>query len=161
MSMNNGRRGAVATSIAYVLLAGTMLGSAAQGQTLDRTVLPIQLPAPATYSELDVRNAKPPARIEIKAPAGAPNVLLILLDDMGFGQSSAFGGPIKMRTAEALAGAGVRFNQFHTTALCSPTRAALLSGRNHHVSNMGAITELATAFPGNSGQKPASVAPVA
>ena len=97
----------------------------------------------------------------MKAPAGAPNVLIVLIDDMGFGQSSAFGGPIHMPTAERLASNGLRYNQFHTTALCSPTRAALLSGRNHHMCNMGSITETATAFPGQTGQRPNSVAPLA
>ena len=79
---------------------------------------------------------------------------------MGFGMSSAF-GPIHMPTAERLANNGLRYNHFHTTALCSPTRAALLSGRNHHTNNMGGITEIATAFPGNKGQCPNNVAPLA
>ena len=134
---------------------------AAASSPVDRTVLPVQQPRPATYSELDARNATPPARVEVKAPEGAPNVLIVLIDDMGFGQSSAFGGPIHMPTVERLASEGLRFNHFHTTALCSPTRTALLSGRNHHMNNMGGITEIATAFPGNTGQKPASVTPVA
>ena len=88
-------------------------------------------------------------------------MLIVLIDDMGFGQSSAFGGPIHMPTLETLAKGGLRYNQFHTTALCSPTRAALLTGRNHHVCNMGSITETATAFPGQTGQRPNSVAPLA
>ena len=88
-------------------------------------------------------------------------MLIVLIDDMGFGQSSAFGGPIHMPTVERLAKSGLRYNQFHTTALCSPTRAALLTGRNHHMSNMGSITETATAFPGQTGQRPNSVAPLA
>jgi arylsulfatase len=128
---------------------------------LDRTVLPIREPQPPAITELDVRKAKAPPRFEVKAPAGAPNVLIVLIDDMGFGQSGAFGGPIHMPTAERLANNGLRYNQFHTTALCSPTRAALLSGRNHHVCNMGSITETATAFPGQTGQRPNSVAPLA
>jgi arylsulfatase A-like enzyme len=133
---------------------------AGSGQ-LNRTVLPIPEPQPPSITELDVRNAKAPARFEIKAPEGAPNVLIVLIDDMGFGQSSAFGGPIFMPTLERLALGGLRYNQFHTTALCSPTRAALLSGRNHHMCNMGSITETATAFPGQTGQRPNSVAPLA
>ncbi|HKC54989.1 MAG TPA: arylsulfatase, partial [Vicinamibacterales bacterium] len=87
--------------------------------------------------------------------------LIVLIDDMGFGQSSAFGGPIHMPTVERLANEGLRFNEFHTTALCSPTRSALLTGRNHHVNNLGSITETATAFPGQTGQRPNSVAPLA
>jgi len=133
----------------------------ATSDSLDRTVLPIPEPTYPPITELDVRNAKAPPRFEVKAPAGAPNVLIILIDDMGFGQSSAFGGPIQMPHAERLAAGGLRYNQFHTTALCSPTRAALLSGRNHHMCNMGSITETATAFPGQTGQRPNSVAPLA
>ena len=112
-------------------------------------------------TELSARDVKPPARFDVKAPQGAPNVVVVLLDDIGFGQSSAFGGPIKMPTLDKLAAGGLRFNNFHTTALCSPTRTALLTGRNHHVNNAGAIMELATAFPGNTGIRPESVAPLA
>jgi arylsulfatase A-like enzyme len=128
---------------------------------VDRTVLPIQPPTYPPITELDARKATPPPRFEVKAPAGAPNVLLILIDDMGFGMSSAFGGPIHMPTVDRLASEGLRYNQFHTTALCSPTRTALLSGRNHHTNNMGAVTEMATSFPGNTGVRPDSVAPLA
>jgi len=128
---------------------------------LDRTVLPIPEPQPPTITELDARNIKAPARFQVKAPKGAPNVVVVLLDDIGFGQSSAFGGPVKMPTLDKLAGAGLRYNGFHTTALCSPTRTALLTGRNHHVNNAGAIMELATAFPGNTGIRPQNVAPLA
>lgn len=85
---------------------------------------------------------------EVEAPKGAPNILVILTDDVGFGASSTFGGPIPTPTMERLAKNGLRYNQFHTTALCSPTRAALLSGRNHHSANTGVIMELGTGFPG-------------
>ena len=78
-----------------------------------------------------------PPRFEVKAPAGAPNVVIVLIDDMGFGATSTFGGPIPMPTLDRLAQSGLRYNNFHTTALCSPTRAALKSGRNHHTVNMG------------------------
>ncbi|QWG16930.1 arylsulfatase [Bradyrhizobium sediminis] len=127
----------------------------------DRSVLPIPEPQYPHSTVFDARNATPPPRFEVKAPAAAPNVLIVLIDDMGFGQSSAFGGPVRMPTVEKLANEGLRYNEFHTTALCSPTRAALLSGRNHHMNNMGSITETATAFPGQTGQRPNSVAPVA
>jgi arylsulfatase A-like enzyme len=133
----------------------------AQSDALDRSVLPIPEPPVPVYTELDARNVKPPPRFEVKAPNGAPNVLIVILDDMGFGQSSAFGGPIHMPTVEALANDGLRYNEFHTTALCSPTRVALLTGRNHHMNNMGGITEIATAFPGNTGQRPNAIAPLA
>src|SRR5262245_3513881 len=84
----------------------------------------------------------------IKAPAGAPNILLVLLDDVGFGATSTFGGPCNTPTFESLARTGLRYNQFHTTALCSPTRAAILTGRNHHSVHTGVIMEAGTGFPG-------------
>jgi arylsulfatase A-like enzyme len=145
--------------LSAALLMG--VGFAQAVDKLERTVLPIPEPKPPVYTALDAREVKAPPRFEIKAPAGAPNVLLIMIDDMGFGMSSAFGGPIHMPTVERLGNEGLRYNHFHTTALCSPTRAALLSGRNHHMNNMGAITEAATAFPGNTGQRPNNVAPLA
>jgi arylsulfatase len=128
---------------------------------LDRTVLPIADPQYPRSTTLDARRATPPPRFEVKAPAGAPNVVVILIDDMGFGAPSVFGGPIHMPTMERLASQGLEYNMFHTTALCSPTRTALLTGRNHHTNNAGAIMELATAFPGNTGIRPGSVAPLA
>jgi arylsulfatase len=124
-------------------------------------VLPVQTPEPPNCSELDVRNATPPPRFEVTAPQGAPNVLLVLVDDLGFAGTSTFGGPVTTPTFDRIASAGLKYNNFHTTAVCSPTRAALKSGRNHHVCNMGAIIEMGTAFPGNTGQIPDSVAPVA
>src|SRR5206468_10062153 len=154
--------------LAALLTAVTPASVGAQGATpaqvvlpTDRSVLPIPEPQYPHSTVFDVRNAKAPPRFEVKAPAKAPNVLIVLIDDMGFGQSSAFGGPVHMPTCEKLAKGGLRYNQFHTTALCSPTRAALLTGRNHHVCNMGSITETATAFPGQTGQRPNAVAPLA
>jgi arylsulfatase A-like enzyme len=97
----------------------------------------------------------------LRPPAGAPNVLVILLDDVGFGASSAFGGPCQTPTAERLAAGGLKYNRFHTTALCAPTRAALLTGRNHHSVGMGVITELATSAPGYSSIRPNTCAPLA
>ena len=143
----------------FGLALSTACAATAAAQTEpDRTALPIPEPQIPHSTVFDVRNATPPERFEVKAPAGAPNVLIVLIDDMGFGESSAFGGPIKMPTAERLANSGLKYNQFHTTALSAPTRAALLSGRNHHMNNMGSITETATAFPGNTGKRPDSVA---
>jgi arylsulfatase len=146
------------------LLATLWAAPAAAQQTtqaLDRTVLPIAEPPVPTITEQDARKAKAPPRFEVKAPPNAPNVVIILIDDMGFGHSSTFGGPIHMPTLDRLASEGLRYNRFHTTALCSPTRTALLTGRNHHVNNAGAIMELATGFPGNTGVRPNSVAPLA
>jgi arylsulfatase len=113
-----------------------------------------------TYDAKDPNTVYPPI-VPMRPPAGAPNVLIILLDDVGFGASSAFGGPVDMPTAERLAGGGLRLTRFHTTALCAPTRQALLTGRNHHSVGMGAITEMATSAPGNSGVRPKDKAPLA
>lgn len=139
---------------------GTMPPTA-EPYKMDRTILPVKEPDYPHSTILDARNAKAPPRFDVKAPAGAPNVLVVLIDDMGFGMSEAFGGPIHMPTVTKLANNGLRYNHFHTTALCSPTRAALLSGRNHHMNNMGCVTELATAFPGYTGKRPNNVAPLA
>ena len=146
---------------AFLLALAGAQATAANADTLNRTVLPIPEPKYPPIKELDARKAKAPPRFEVKAPEGAPNVVIVLVDDMGFGQPSAFGGGVKMPTLERLAQNGLRYNQFHTTALCSPTRTALLTGRNHHSNNAGAIMELATAFPGNTGIRPNSVAPLA
>ncbi|HET6566121.1 MAG TPA: arylsulfatase, partial [Xanthomonadales bacterium] len=127
----------------------------------DRTVLPIQLPKRPVYTELDVHNVPMPPNPKVTAPPGAPNVVIVLVDDLGFGATQAFGGPIPTPTLDRLAAEGLRYNNFHTTALCSPTRAALKAGRNHHTVNMGFITEMATGYPGDTGQIPNTTAPVA
>ena len=127
----------------------------------DRTILPEPQPQRPAYSETDARNAKPPERFHVTAPKDAPNVVVILLDDLGFGATSTFGGPIATPTLDRLAKGGLRYNHFHTTALCSPTRTALKAGRNHHTCNMGFITEMATGFPGATGEIPNAVAPLA
>lgn len=154
------KRNAVNLTIGFALSAACAATAAAQ-TAIDRTTLPIREPKHPHSTVLDVRNATPPPRFEVKAPAQAPNVLIVLIDDMGFGQPGAFGGPINMPTADRLAKSGLKYNQFHTTALSSPTRAALLTGRNHHTNNTGSIMETSTAFPGNTGQRPESVAPLA
>ena len=115
-----------------------------------RTMLPIpDRPAPGltTYDAKDPDTAFAPIE-PLLPPAGAPNVLIVLLDDVGFGAASTFGGPCNTPTADRLAAGGLKYNRFHTTALCAPTRAALLSGRNHHSVGMGSITETATSAPG-------------
>ena len=94
----------------------------------------------------------------LEAPAGAPNVLLIILDDVGFGHADTFGGAVATPTLDRLAAGGLRYNQFHTTALCSPTRGALLTGRNHHSIGTGVIIELGTGFPGYTGIVPNTTA---
>jgi arylsulfatase A-like enzyme len=130
---------------------------------LPREILPIpdqSYPGTVTY-DASAPDTEFPAIEPVRPPAGAPNVLVVLLDDVGFGASSAFGGPVSMPTAERLAGEGLRYTRFHTTALCSPTRAALLSGRNHHAVGMGAITEIATSAPGYSSIRPNTCTPLA
>src|SRR5258708_2637391 len=149
------------TSLNFAPVAAQETAQARVVLPTDRTVLPIPEPQYPHSTVFNARNATPPPRFEVKAPANAPNVLIVLIDDMGFGQSSAFGGPINMPTVERLANAGLRYNQVHTTAPCSPTRSALLSGRNHHMNNFGSIAETATSFPGQTGQRPNSVAPLA
>ncbi len=129
----------------------------------DRSVLPI---ADRPYAGLVTYDAKDPATsfppIEpLRPPEGAPNVLIVLLDDVGFAASSAFGGPVNTPTAERLAANGLKYNRFHTTALCSPTRQALLTGRNHHAVGMGGITEIATSAPGYNSIRPNTCAPLA
>jgi len=135
--------------------------AATAGGVIDRTILPVVPPAVAPSAEIDARNVKLPERFEVTPPAGAPNVVVILIDDLGFGATSPFGGPIPTPSLDRLAQNGLRYNNFHTTALCSPTRAALKSGRNHHTVNMGFITEMATGMPGSTGQVPSTTAPVA
>jgi arylsulfatase A-like enzyme len=128
-----------------------------------RTVLPIPdrpYAGLVTYDAKDPDTAFPPIE-PLRPPEGAPNVLVILLDDAGFGSSSAFGGPCQTPNFEALAANGLRYNRFHTTALCSPTRQALLTGRNHHAVGMGGITEIATSAPGYSSVRPNTAAPLA
>jgi arylsulfatase A-like enzyme len=130
---------------------------------IHRTVLPIPDQTPVgltTYDAKDPDTKYPPIR-ELRPPAGAPNVLIILIDDAGFGATSAFGGPCHTPNFEKLAADGLKYNRFHTTALCSPTRQALLTGRNHHSAGMGGITEIATSAPGYNSLLPNSMSPLA
>ena len=113
-----------------------------------------------TYDAKDPDTVNPPIE-QLRPPEGAPNVLVILIDDAGFGSSSAFGGPCQTPNAERLAAGGLKYNRFHTTALCSPTRQALLTGRNHHSAGMGGITEIATGAPGYCSVLPNSMSPLA
>ena len=130
---------------------------------MDRSILPIPdkpYAGPVYDDAKDPRAVFEPI-VPVRPPDGAPNVLVILLDDVGFGAASVFGGPCRTPTAERLAGEGLSFSRFHTTALCAPTRQALLTGRNHHAVGMGAITEIATSAPGYTSVRPQSAAPLA
>ncbi len=126
----------------------------------DRTVLPILPSAFAGTVDTNATQSKSDFPIEVAAPKGAPNVLIILTDDVGYGAASTFGGPIATPTMDSLAANGLRYNQFHTTSLCSPTRAALITGRNHHNVASGIITEMATGFDGYNSLVPKSAASV-
>jgi len=132
----------------------TSSNTTTSANSIDRTVLPIQPPENEPITEMDARDVEIPEHFEVKAPEGAPNIVIVLIDDIGFGATSTFGGPISTPTFDRLANNGLRFNRFHTTALCSPTRASLLSGRNHHNVNVGSVMEIATGFQGNQGIRP-------
>src|SRR4029450_2707531 len=129
----------------------------------DRSVLPMPDPEREAPTILDAKDpaAKFPPIERLRRPAAAPNVLIVLLDDVGFAASSAFGGPCSTPTAERLAAGGLKYNRFHTTALCSPTRQALLTGRNHHTVGMGGITEIASVSPGYCSVLPNTCSPIA
>src|SRR6266508_5412268 len=132
-------------------------------EDVDRSILPI--PDKPYEKELPFDAKDPaanfPAIEPLRPPVGAPNVLIVLIDDAGFGSSSAFVGPCQTPNAERLAAGGLKYNRFHTTALCSPTRQALLTGRNHHAVGMGGITEIATSAPGYNSIRPNTAAPLA
>jgi hypothetical protein len=137
-----------------------------KSQQIQRGVLPIPDTPYMGFVAYDARdpNSKFPPIEPLRPPKGAPNVLIVLLDDVGFGASSAFGGPCQTPTAERLAAEGLRYTRFHTTALrspsrlCSPSRAALLSGRNHHTVGMSSCTEFATSAPGANSTRPNTMA---
>jgi arylsulfatase A-like enzyme len=134
-----------------------------ENERLPRDILPIPdrpVPPVRTFDAKDPETSFP--MIEpLRPPSGAPNVLICMLDDVGFGASSAFGGPCRAPTAERLARGGLKYTRFHTTALCSPTRAALLTGRNHHSVGMGGVTDMATSSPGYTSVRPKSKATIA
>ena len=129
---------------------------------VQRSALPIAdlvYTGAVTFDATSPDTKYPPIR-RLRPPEGAPNVVVVLIDDVGFGASSTFGGPCETPTFDRLAADGLKFTRFHTTALCSPTRAALLSGRNHHTVGMGGITEIATSAPGYNSLRPNTCAPL-
>lgn len=128
---------------------------------IDRSVLPIQDQQLSRVDPpVDVRDlpAPYPIRKRVSPPPGAPNILVVLVDDMGFGASSAYGGPCRMPTADRLAAGGLKYTRFHTTAICAPTRVSLLTGRNHHSAGMGTVPEMGTSAPGYDCTRPDSMA---
>ena len=146
--------GSIVLTLGLVAGACTSADRQTAAGTLDRTVLPIAAPEYPAITELDARNAEAPPAFTVEAPDGAPNVVIV------FDRRHRLRGPrpcsvdaIQTPTLDRLAHrSGLRYNQFHTTALCSPTRMAILTGRNHHSANAGSVMEVATAFPGNQGQ---------
>jgi arylsulfatase A-like enzyme len=144
-------------------LAATMQMSAvvAANPEWDRTVLPRPAQPFEGIAKRTLEGSKSGFTHPVKAPPDAPNILLVLIDDAGFGNPSTFGGPVATPTLDKLAAEGLRYNRFHVTALCSPTRAALLSGRNHHAVGFGSISELIGGWPGYSTNWPTSAASIA
>jgi arylsulfatase len=143
------------------LFAIVLAGASTTAFAEERTSLPIPDPVFKGKIGKTYRDSTPDYPQPVKAPEGAPNVLLILLDDVGFGMTSAFGGPVPTPNLDKLAKDGLSYTRFHTTALCSPTRAALLTGRNHHSVGTGVIIEMATGYPGYTGIIPKSTATIA
>ena len=131
------------------------------GPPLDRSTLPI-VPGPfrgvigETFGESKLSVSRP-----VNAPAGAPNILLVMTDDIGFGAVSTFGGPVPTPNLDRLANMGLRYTRFHTTGVCSPSRAALLTGRNHHSVGFGEVGEMASGFPAYTGEIPRDAANIA
>jgi arylsulfatase len=146
---------------ATILVVNAQNAGVATDSKIDRSSLPIREPVRARSKVFDVRTATPPPRFDVTAPKGAPNVVVVLIDDMGFGTANCYGGPVTMPTMDRLAKGGLRYNRFHTTALCAPTRTALLTGYNHHSNNMGVITELASTYPGYTAVRPQTITPMA
>jgi arylsulfatase len=148
---------------ASLLAAASAVGSTALPRAADAAtpdILP--QPEPPFHGKIGrtLKDSSPDFPKGVEAPAGAPNVLMILTDDVGFGATSVFGGPIQTPNFQRLANSGLRFNMYHTTALCSPTRAALITGRNHHSVASGDITEMATGYPGYNSLVPRSAGSV-
>lgn len=133
---------------AYVPETTGELGSPGATTTIDGLQLPPPNPVFKGKIEKNAPDSKPYWAPRIVPPKGAPNVLLIMTDDVGFGAPSTFGGVIPTPTMDKVANMGLRYTQFHSTALCSPTRAALITGRNHHSAGFGVVSEQATGFPG-------------
>lgn len=149
--------------VAPLALAIAVCAGAAWGDTtvLDRTRLPILQPAFSGQIAENASESSPSWPVQIKAPHNAPNIIVIMTDDIGYGASSTFGGPIPTQALDALSKDGARYSNFHTTAMCSPSRAALLTGRNHHDVGAGAITDVASGYPGYNSIIPLSAAPLA
>ena len=153
-------------SIVYLIITALAVamqisGSVAADAEWDRTVLPRPVQPFKGIAKRTLEGSESAFTQPVKAPREAPNILLVLIDDAGFGNPSTFGGPVATPTFDKLAAEGLHYNRFHVTALCSPTRAALLSGRNHHAVGFGSISELIGGWPGYSTNWPTSAASIA
>src|SRR5215468_6380120 len=144
------------------VLAASALATTVLPRSAGATDAILPRPEPPFQGKIErtVKGSVPDFPKGVEAPAGAPNILLILTDDVGFGACSTFGGPIQTPNFQRVADAGLRYNTYHTTALCSPTRAALITGRNHHSVASGVITEFATGYPGYNSLVPKSAGSV-
>src|SRR5947199_641979 len=151
----------VSVTIAAFAFATQITGSVAADAEWDRSVLPRPAQPFQGVAKQTLEGSVAGFTQPVKAPPDAPNILLVLVDDAGFGNPSTFGGPVATPTLDKLAAEGLRYNRFHVTALCSPTRAALLSGRNHHAVGFGSISELIGGWPGYSTNWPTSAASIA
>ena len=153
MKLSTGLTKTIACTMGLAVSVGT-----AVAKDIDRTELPVKPPWYPPITTLDARDAKAPPVFEVKPPKGAPNVVIIMIDDQGFGATGAFGSVLETPTFDRLARQGLMYNHFHSTALSSPTRQALKTGSNHHSCNQAKITEVATSFPGATGQLPTDIA---
>ena len=151
----------IGLSLWFVVVAFSSVVRVSSAEDVDRSRLPIPAADQAPVTEVDPAKAKAPPLRKLAPPAEAPNIVLILTDDVGYGAPSTFGGPVDTPALDRLAENGLSYTRFHTTSLCSPTRAALKSGRNHHMVNVGSVQEIATSFRGNTGQIPNTTAPLA
>src|SRR5690348_1329697 len=149
------------TTMIVLAVVSPVVSAFAADTEWDRTVLPRPPEQFTGVTKRTLEGSKPAYTDPVKAPPDAPNILLVLIDDAGFGNPSTFGGPVATPTLDKLAAEGLRYNRFHVTALCSPTRAALLSGRNHHAVGFGSISELIGGWPGFSTKWPTSAASIA
>src|SRR5438132_7487706 len=145
------------SAVALVITAQSM-SAAGSDADWDRTVLPRRPQPFEGVAKRTLEGSVASFTKPVKPPAEAPNILLVLIDDAGFGNPSTFGGPVAAPTFDKLAAQGLRYNRFHVTALCSPTRAALLSGRNHHAIGFGSIAEIPGGWPGYNTNWPTSAA---
>jgi hypothetical protein len=148
---------------ALAVVIGPLAAAYAQAQAAEPKVgeiLPIPAPKQAPITEMDWRKVPPPERFEVKPPKGAPNVVIVLMDQAGYADPATFGGPIRTPTLDKLAQVGLTYTNFHVNALCSPSRVALLTGRNSHQNSMAGVAGTNTAYPGDTGVRPPSISTI-